>query len=275
MGNYSDRLRRRISTRGPKEGYCVICGDYGKLTRDHVPPKKCNNLKSVELKTLLQHSSEKSTSQGGTHFQTICTNCNSHLLGTEYDPSLVEFSNAITGLALGKSRDLVVLPRVTGVDIKPQRVARSVVGHVLAAIAVDEAQSGLVDAPMSSAMREYFLDETLPLPDSLEIYYWLYPSNNQVVMKNVAKGILGTGKSIFGHVIKFLPLGFWLVWDKPEDFKIGFRSLLQNKSIGIDSEVHALVDLHGVPSLNYPEMPQDHEMTLFSDKFSYMAKPKE
>jgi len=40
-----------MSTKGPDNGCCVICGQPGRLTKDHVPPKGCNNHENIVLKT--------------------------------------------------------------------------------------------------------------------------------------------------------------------------------------------------------------------------------
>lgn len=182
MGNYSKSISKRILHKGPSEGFCVICGEYSKLTRDHVPPKKCNNLNDVEIKALMPKEESArvgTTSQGGTHFKTLCSKCNSERLGAKYDPSLVDFTNNITSLVLGAKRKHIVLPQSIYPIITPQRIARSVVGHALAAVAVEEAKIGLVSSPMSNKLREYFLNESHPLPEKLEIYYWLYPSRKE------------------------------------------------------------------------------------------------
>ncbi|MBL4851253.1 MAG: hypothetical protein JKY90_03090 [Gammaproteobacteria bacterium] len=68
MGNFSNNLGQRVLNRGQGKGHCVICGVYGELSRDHIPPKKCNNLNDVELKALLPSGNSArvaTTSQGG------------------------------------------------------------------------------------------------------------------------------------------------------------------------------------------------------------------
>lgn len=238
MGNFSKSISERILHKGPESGFCVICGEYGKLTRDHVPPKKCNNLNDVEIKAFLPNEESArvgTTSQGGTHFRTLCKKCNSERLGIEYDPSLVKFSNEITALVLGAKRKHISLPQHIYPIITPQRIARSVVGHVLAAIAVEESKSGLMKSPMSDSLREYFLNSALPMPSSLEIFYWIYPSRKQIVIKGMGKGQFGTDAgAVIGHVFKFLPLGFWLVWDRPKKIRMNIPSLVMNKSMGLD-----------------------------------------
>lgn len=277
MGDYSRSISKRIQHKGPGKGYCVICGEKGKLTRDHVPPKKCNNLNDVEIKAFLSSNNSARvgpTSQGGTHFKTLCTKCNSEILGMKYDPSLVEFSNKITSLVLGAKNSSIYLPKNTYPIITPQRIAKSVVGHVLAAIAVDEVKSGLVKSPMSNALREYVLDSTLPMPPSLEIFYWVYPYRKQVVIKGMGKAQFGAGNEVVvGHVFKFLPLGFWLVWDRPKYVEINLSSLVVNKGMGLDERAQVEIDLYNTIPSDFPEASKGKDVTLLNT-YSFIGNQK-
>lgn len=276
MGNHSIRTRKRVLHKGPNEGICVICGERGKLSQDHVPPKKCNNLNDVELNTLTpdkDYSRIGTTSQGGTHFKTLCKKCNSEKLGLEYDPALIDFSNAVTDLALGAKRKNIHLPPFIFPIIKPQRIARSIVGHVLAAVAIEET-SGLISNPLSDAMRRYFLDDSSPLPKELDIYYWLYPSKKQVVIKYFSKAIWGHKPTVTGHVIKFLPFGFWLVWNKPESFRFNVSKLVKDKGMAIDDTDQIIMDLYNRPSTLFPEVPEDMEINFLNNNHAFIGNPK-
>lgn len=279
MGNYSSNLNKRISNRGPKEGYCVICGGYGKLSRDHVPPKGCNNLSDTEIKSLLpdkEYSIKGTTSQGGTHYKTLCAACNNTRLGTQYDPHLVELSNAITSYVVGAKNRHIDLPRKIEVFFRPQRIARAVVGHCLAALAVDEAKNGVVSSPMGDAMRTYFLDEKACVPDELDIYYWMYPSRRQVVMKGFSKFSLFSkqGDTFVSDLLKFLPLGFWITWEKPKHVQLGVDKLIARKDMPLDEPVLVELDLYQIPRLDFPESPIDHEAILLHDEYAAVATPK-
>lgn len=277
MGNYSSSIQKRISNKGPAQGFCVICGEFGKLTRDHVPPKKCNNLNDIEIKSLMaEDNSEKAglTSQGGMHFKTLCETCNSERLGIKYDPSLVRLSNDITSLVQGAKNRNVVLPRKIYPIIQPQRIARSIVGHALAAIAVDEAKSGLRGSPISDSLREYFLNENAQLPSNIDIYYWLYPSRKQVVVKGMGKKHLGVEGTVVGHVLKFLPLGFWIVYNKPSNISMNLANLIGNKGMGLNEWEQIEIDLYSAPSVNFPEAPEDWEVTALNDNYAYSGHPK-
>jgi len=277
MGNFSNNLGKRVLNRGADKGHCVICGVYGKLSRDHVPPKKCNNLNDVELKTLLPSENSArvgTTSQGGAHYKTLCKECNSKRLGTNYDPSLINLSNEITSLVMGAKNRLVSLPETIHPFIKPQKIARAIVGHCLAAIAIEETKSGPIPSPIGDGLREYFLDESQALPDELDIYYWVYPSKRQVVIKAMGKSSMYSRATIVGHVIKFLPLGFWLVWNKPKGLIMNLNNLVPEKNMELNAVRQIELNLYRIPALNFPEVPEDHEYIALNGGHAVVANPK-
>lgn len=267
-------MTMRISNKGPREGYCVICGTHGTLTRDHVPPKKCNNLNNTELEVLQSRFAKTvrgTISQGGTQFKTLCGKCNNERLGIQYDPSLVDLSNAITSLVLGARRKHIQLQQKIYPIIKPQRIARAVVGHMLAAVAVEETKSGLIKSPMSDALRKYFLDQTLPLPEEMEIYYWPYPYKEQVLIKGFGKFDIRTKHGLIGDIFKFLPLGFLLTWEKPDSINVNIPVLLRNKKMGIDEQEKIEIDLYNHPPHDFPEAPKDWELSLLNDQHAFIG----
>lgn len=280
MSKFTKELQQRIRVRGPKIGYCVICGEYGALSRDHVPPKGCNNLNDVEINALLpsgDFSIRGATSQHGTNFRTICFECNNTRLGAIYDPALIAFSNELTAWVVGAKNKIIHLPRSVFPFIRSQRIAKALVGHVLAGLSVEEAQHGLIESPMSNILREYFLDEDTPLPEALDIYFWLYPSRRQVLIKNVGKSVVDAQnhrRTVFGHIIKFLPFGFWLVYNSHNLESELVKPLIRDKSVGLDSAEQIEVRLYNAPSLDFPERPEGYEFTAFNSAYAVEAKEK-
>ncbi|MTI29315.1 hypothetical protein [Xanthovirga aplysinae] len=66
-----------------KFGNCVICGEYGVLTQEHVPPKRAfnNNRYYVHLindEDPLAEPVKKWYKQGGIRFYTLCEKCNNN-----------------------------------------------------------------------------------------------------------------------------------------------------------------------------------------------------
>ena len=212
--------------------------------------------------------------QGGTHFRTLCEKCNSGHLGTEYDPELVKLCNQIRILAEAVRRKEIALPSDVLVFVKPQRIARAIVGHILAANAVEEAKDGLVSAPLPDALRRYFLDDASVLPREVDMYFWVYPSRRQVIVKGAGKISLKYSGVILGHILKFLPLGFWVVWEKPLNLSINLPTLVPDKRMGIDDISQMRVDLTNIPHLNFPEEPTSDEVILMHDGSTSVSSPK-
>lgn len=210
MGKYTKELSERLRIKGPKVGHCVICGDYGKLTRDHVPPRGCNNVSDVVLLSFGESNHPQlkiktTIVQGGTHFRTLCGTCNETRLGKEYDPELVKLSNDITNFARTVSERRIILPESIVAWVKPQRIARAVLGHVLVAHSVSQVNLPPKSTPLSDAIQKYFLDPNASLPKELDIYFWVYPHRRQVIIKNAGKISLSRNGVLLGHIIKFLP----------------------------------------------------------------------
>lgn len=277
MGKYSQNLKRRVQNKGPEEGFCVICGEHGKLSRDHVPPKKCNNASDRELKTLLpseEYSKVGTTSQGGTHYRTLCKTCNSDRLGLRYDPELIKLSNEITGIVKSVHEKTLSLPEAIYPFVKPARLSRCIVGHVLASGSVPQTKSGPFESEFYTELREYFLDQDKQLPDSVEIFYWTYPSNKQVIIRSMGVSSIKGDGTIIGDLIKFLPLGFWIVWKRPKTITINLPQLTYYRDYQIDDLCQLPIDLKKIKRLDFPERPEDHEMIAINNEFTSISTPK-
>ena len=79
---------------------------------------------------------------------------------------------------------------------------------------------------------------------------------------------------IFGDVIKFMPLGFWCVWDQPIHIKIPLQRLFPRKDFGYDELHQAVIDCENIPHQYYPEIIEDYEMFAYSDRMTSVAERK-
>lgn len=258
------------------EEFCSICGEPGELHRDHVPPKGSANLSRVAITTLADHMGTARTrpyfGETGVRFKTLCAYCNSTRLGTWYDPELKRISSAVTRLL--SAATVLSLPEAAVVSVKPQRVARAVVGHLLAAVPPELAGQPPTDAPMPRALREYFLDPCAPLPDTVSIYYWTYPSVRVVIARGIAKTNIRFNPIIIGDILKFYPLGYWVLWDAPPLRTDTVAPLVANRTVGIDFEVDLPIRFRGQPSLDFPEAPGPEEATFMHDRAGVTAGPR-
>lgn len=271
MGN----LKKKIKIRGPLKGYCTICGTFGELTADHVPPKGCANVSPVEIRTLtkaLDKNNEKPRySQNGVKFRTICGTCNNDLLGGEYDKEIINLADEITKYYRPILESGLSLPSIQKITIKPQRLARAVIGHLLAAEPIKSVKEKPVDAPLPNKLREYFLNPSKDLPDGIEIYYWLYPSKTQVIIKGCGLAILGAGFSAVGHIMKFFPLVFYVVHNRPEKMDINQSQLKIEKNTEIDQFSEIEINYNNVSPIGWPEQPTGNEILLLAEEQTHHA----
>lgn len=127
---------KRVATKGSKKGMCNICGTFCTLTEDHVPPKGSIDPQKVGIKSLVQNVNPIDPkvvrlSQNGVKFRSLCSSCNNHRLGRKLDPALNAFSQSVARIICNRSH--LSLPSRVKVRLQPQRVARSIIGHLLAA----------------------------------------------------------------------------------------------------------------------------------------------
>ncbi|MBC7825342.1 MAG: hypothetical protein H7126_16035 [Candidatus Parcubacteria bacterium] len=267
----------QVKFKGDKEGYCNICGQYGQLTRDHIPPQGCVKPTNVEIRTLTHYLSQPSgkpaNSQSGLNIRSICGNCNNNLLGTEYDPVLIEVAKQVAGMVRVQQELGLSLPEKINLTIKPQRLLRSIVGHILAGKLPIPGEPP-ISAPFPDALRNYFLNRSSNVPEKFEVYYWVYPSNKQIVASSFSIGsAMGEG-FIFSYLLKFFPLAFWIVEDKPDSFSIDLTKISKDKFKGLDETCEIVLDLRNIPSLDYPEVPGEGRYFMGCDDSTFLAQPK-
>lgn len=253
----------QIATRGPSRGQCNICGEIGKLTEDHTPPKGCIRVGQVVIQHIVQrlaadvpHKKGRS-SQNGVKYRTLCHRCNNGLLGAKYDIAFNQFVNA-TGNYLKSSLEL---PPVVSVKGHPQRIMRAILGHI-SAQGVDRYLKG----PETEEIRDYFLDETLPLPDSLNIYYWAFPFNRQVLVRDCAYLDLNVGKPVVIWLMKFFPIAFMVTWKEPAGYNFQMPNLAVWGREPIDHEVELPLPLNGIVEPYWPEAPTESSIVTYGQE---------
>ncbi len=171
------------------------------------------------------------------------------------------------------------MPNQININIKPQRVVRAIVGHLLAAEVRKDMSSLPRNAAHPEAVRQYILNPSAPVPEKLEVYYWLYPSDIQVIM--LGAGVMSIGhmeemksiRVIISEFIKFYPLAFWVTWDQPK-IKVNLHCLTRNKSLGIDEKSSFQISSINLPRIDWPENPSDNEIIVFNDNVAYFVKKK-
>ncbi len=224
--------RDKTKQRAPDKslpGYCNICNQFGKLTLDHVPPKGSVQLRASETayflhalqgsaqgrvticgdERLLPPRGGRRRSQNGVKFRTICATCNNARLGAKYDPELKRVANVIGQLARAQAEADLRLPPSLRVSVRTHYLIRGIIGHLLAAVEPrdrSKPRSGF-DAGFHRHLREYFLDESIPLPKTVRVYYWLYPTQDrQVIINGLALQLKdGAATFIVGSLVRVFP----------------------------------------------------------------------
>jgi hypothetical protein len=245
-------------------GECNICDDYGKLTEDHVPPKGSTKVKKVKMLSIhdalgVDRNEVKGRySQNGVKFQTLCHNCNNKILGLNYDPHLNFFSSeVIQYLSSG-----LQLPHIINITSKPNLIARSVIGHMLA---VDTGRSN--KSKVISNLARYFLNPSYQLPKGIDIYYWVYPHKQQVLVRDAAL----VCPLVSFMLMKYFPLAFMLTIDAPKPKHL--YSLNPLLSSNPDQERNIPVSLSIIPPARFPEAPDTNGAVLYGQA-AMMALPK-
>ena len=252
-----------VSTRGPRYGECNICGENAKLTEDHTPPKGCINIGQVELHHIVEHLNIEKTkskgrlSQNGVKYRTLCHRCNNGLLGTKYDPAFIEFVNGIGNFL----RSGLQLPPVISIKAKPQRVIRSLLGH-LCAQGVGRYKKG----PLTEPIKEYFLDDAKQLPDALKIYFWPYPFKNHVMARDCAYLDTRFHDSVVVWFLKFFPVAFLVTFNEPASYQFPFGCLSSWGREQIDFEVEIPVNLRKLPHEYWPEAPSPNSVVFYGQE---------
>lgn len=232
-----------------RNGPCNICGVQGQLTWDHVPPKGGVQLQAVEIDRVAAlfvsslGTKKPEISQNGLKFRTLCKTCNNRL-GARFDHALNELAWTV-GRFL---RTPVSLPPVLQVETQPNAVVRSILGHLVAARLSSD--PGLFDPQVS----ELILDDSKPIPREINVFYWIYPYAQQIVLRD---GLMPTirGRSAdlqrFG-VLKYFPLAF-LVTDASAYEGLDQLSAWRYEPSSFRTQI--AIDLQGAQDPYWPEAP--------------------
>ena len=262
-----------LATRGAKHGVCNICGAEGVLTEDHTPPKGCIKIGQVQLQHIVNHLNLEQPAgkgrllQNGVKYRTLCHTCNNTLLGANYDPAFIGFVNNV-GTCINST---IELPRTIPTEIEPQKVMRSLVGHI-SAQGVNRYKKG----PDTEPIRDYFIDPTMPLPEHMRIYYWLYPFKNHVMARDCAYMDLRVGKPCVIWFIKFFPIAFMITFNQPDELNFKMSELSRWRDREIDFRTTEHVALTNLPHQYWPEAPTNHNVVMYGEEavVSYEYKPK-
>ena len=242
-------------------GYCRLCGLKKTLTHDHVPPKSCFNSGLIKT-TRLSDDNYFLLSQNGLKLQSVCRECNNDYLGGKFD---LDFSVFVKDIAKYYYHNKFAKLKLMRFAFKAnsRNIARSIIGHLLAANftkenivePLPEKHSDFVDNLYKCFWigdDEYF--------NKIRIYFWIHQYRTIEINPFFTFALLGSEDStIFGALLKFFPLGIYVVEKEKID-----KYLKVDLSEIIVSTDNIIVDYNNVQESNFPlsEINKDNNKWL-------------
>ncbi len=149
-------------------GICCICGTFGKLTDEHIPPKASGNNKPVRVqghehlfdKTSRKFGSTQKSNKGYVQ-KRLCSNCNS-FFGSNYVQSFLGFSEEIKRQLIDGN------PNHTGNKFRVQIRPLAIYKQILVMLTV--VSNGQFDEPLKSQIKNFLLEKrSMDKPEGLSI----------------------------------------------------------------------------------------------------------
>jgi hypothetical protein len=241
------------------------------MTWDHVPPQGGIALSPVEQELVFDRLTADATnrvftiSQNGVKFRTICGQCNNAWLGKKYDPALNEFA-----LTTGKLLQTTIhLPPIINVRARPTAITRAILGHMVAA------KAHIDDTVPDREIRSFFFEEDAPIPDSIHVFYWMYPYTSIVIIRDIAmpaiRGRFGASGTF--SILKYFPVAYLVTDIQAYE---GLTELTSFRHLKSSEFADIPIPLQKVKHPEWPEMVDDHNMVAggISLQSSIYATPR-
>ena len=245
------------------------------MTEDHIFSKGLTVPGQKIIKEIIGRVNEGKRSRGtkiaqnGLAMRTLCDKCNNDLLGQKLDPYLIGLCKEVD-LFL-RNKHLLPSQFIDVRDVQLNKVVRAVAGHILASDDMPQARS-----KVSRILRRFFFEENGVLPNSINLFIWLYPFREQVILRDVFLVDFSRSQSImWTSAYKTYPLGF-AVCENINNFEVSVRGLLDirpsltgriNQSFQVRLPVRCMV-----PPL-WPEAPSRNGAVMSGDSTSLSTKP--
>lgn len=232
-GYYEKRKRKN------KIDNCNICGKLLPLTWDHVPPKFCFNDESVKYNSMMEfHGKEvkKRVSQNGIKYRTLCDDCNNRILGAEYDREYKRLVDCLYDLYItpGEMAQYVILQ-----GLKINRVARAIIGHLLAA------REDYFVGEIEDELRKFVLNPKMLPSKKLKLLYYTYPYNTVMIVRDIVPLKVGNQDykvpNCFMSCLNTFPMAFILASECNDT--CGLYDMFELCTTNIDEEIDIKIDL--------------------------------
>lgn len=221
MSNFKRKMIGR--QKGDVIGKCKVCGEIGKLTFEHVPPKNAFNkgsyyaaqiddLTAVKEMQLFSFDGEQvdkaflgKKHQGGIGYYSLCERCN-NTTGRKYAKYYIEWvMQNMSILQKTNGRPSLVYPTY----FYPLRVIKQIVTMFFSVMTdfTQQYESELVRFVLNQEIRN--------LSERYKIYCYYNLKGQPRYMGDNFIGNVG-GKTIHAHEITFPPFGFVMTFDSPK-----------------------------------------------------------
>jgi len=240
---YHDYKRRKV-------GQCNICQRSRRLTWDHIPPKGGIELQPVEIDRVLSRfnssfiSPRREASYEGLRYRTLCQECNSSL--SVYDAALNSFA-----LSVGRILNSVLtFPAKVHIEARATAIVRAILGHLLAARLSNK------DSFFDSIARRLVQHTEDSIPTEINVFYWLYPYSDQVILRDALMPRRRGRFSEFQRfgLVKYFPIAY-LVTDAPEYEGLSALTTRRNEPATVTANLP--LDFRDVHDADWPEAPAD------------------
>lgn len=211
------------------EGYCQICGEFKKLSADHVPPKGSIPLSAVEQQTIMEYTNKSPLKRvKGKHesvFNTICQTCNS-ALGL-FDSEIKRVSEKI-GTKVKRHFSYANQPyNFVSETINVRHYLRGVIGHMLASQSVKRCMEPIERTCFYQPLRDFVLGKIDSIDDTHDVFYWFYPNRFNVSGSGFGMESLGNNEPIIGAALYFFPIAIFVVSKGHNNPQLLYRKCLR------------------------------------------------
>lgn len=149
---------------------------------------------------------------------------------------------------------------MTGYAFEPQKLMRAVLGHMCA-----QGADRYLKGPETEPIRDYLLDESHELPESIRIFAWPYFDTRQLVIRDAAYLDLSVGKPFIFWLTKFSPIAFMATFGQPAELQLYVPELSIWRASGINHQSRLAMNLKNRKHPWWPEAPTDNVALTYGE----------
>lgn len=272
MGTYSKSISKRFLHTKITTGYCLICGNYRRLSPDHVPPKGSITITKIEQRHIAEMMGVNASkikgvpSPNGSKFKTICHSCNNTHLG-ENDTEIARVCKSLTASIQKYFRYADSPYTIVKENVDAIKYARAMIGHILSATSVKECKKEPEPSPYFDPLKSFVLGNDSAIQESHDIYYWYYPFNKHISAKCI--GFYNNGNTAIVSLLSFFPISF-MVTKKGE----GIYPAHANKLLLTDKQLRLDLSSKGYEVSEFPfHGLQGNQMMALTDYQTIISYP--